>query len=187
MQTCHILHDASKLRAVWLRLYAKARSSRIGQPRLETPIELWGDDVLERRTLRLLTSEMGWEPRRGVPGSHRFLPRKRRDDFYLIEGGRWLLVAKQTGSVLYYDLDEAIPKERVLIPDQLDDCHPSITSDVDNEGPFRLALHLLQYPCMCRVIFFFTHEVELIDLHISWHRFRSWTIPHSDLASISRS
>jgi len=39
---------------------------------------------------------------------------------YLVEGGRWLLVASNTGSVSYFDLDASTPIESILIPDQFD-------------------------------------------------------------------
>jgi len=37
--------------------------------------------------------------------------------FCLIEGGRWLLVVRISGSVTYYDLDSETPVKRELIPD----------------------------------------------------------------------
>ena len=133
---------------MWLSLYARALSSKAVQPRLQVPIELCSDDDLERRTLRLLTSELSWEQGSSFAGVQSFLPRKTRDVFHLVEGGRWLLIATETGSLHYFDLDEAHPKARALIPDQFKDCYPSIIADVDEEGPFRLALHILWHPGM---------------------------------------
>ncbi|PPR04376.1 hypothetical protein CVT26_004214 [Gymnopilus dilepis] len=143
MQTCHVLHNASKSRAVWLSLYERAQSSRVGKTRLETPVELCTDDDLELRTLRLLTSEVCWDSEDPI-GIQRNLPRKTEDVLHIVEGGRWLLAAKSTGSVVYYDLDEEDPSERVLIPDQFEECLPTLTSDSDasKEGPFHIALHM---------------------------------------------
>jgi len=39
---------------------------------------------------------------------------------YLVEGGRWLLVASDTGCITYFDLDASTPTESILIPDQFD-------------------------------------------------------------------
>ncbi|KIM36620.1 hypothetical protein M413DRAFT_285781 [Hebeloma cylindrosporum] len=39
---------------------------------------------------------------------------------YLMEGGRWLLLAADTGSITYFDLDASTPTETILIPDQFD-------------------------------------------------------------------
>jgi hypothetical protein len=39
---------------------------------------------------------------------------------HLVEGGRWLLVASNTGSIAYFDLDASTPTETILIPDQFE-------------------------------------------------------------------
>jgi len=58
---------------------------------------------------------------------------------YLVEGGRWLLVAYSTGSVTYFDLDASKSTEIILIPDQFDYLYRrsvSMAIDRDCDSPF---------------------------------------------------
>ncbi|KAF8894323.1 hypothetical protein CPB84DRAFT_1292504 [Gymnopilus junonius] len=84
---------------------------------------------------------------------------------HLIEGGRWLLMTRRTGSVVYYDLDMAEPEEQVLILAQYPDCVISITSDLDQEAPilvFRIALDM-SWPLLA---FYFLSVIMRPNLHI---------------------
>lgn len=63
---------------------------------------------------------------------------------HLVEGGRWLLVVSQTGSVTYFDLDSATITESILIPDQIvypshmiwEDIKMEMVVDMNRASPF---------------------------------------------------
>ncbi|KAF8649275.1 hypothetical protein AX16_005903 [Volvariella volvacea WC 439] len=151
-QTCKCLFGASKTKFVWQAIAQKELSHNSNHPSelfLERPINTYTAQELERLILRWKSAEIGWTTDDGVPARERRLqlersPSTRVECIHLVKGGRWLLVALSSGSVLFYDLDEKDPIQRILIP-------PSGSTiglrkmdvDIDTSSPtlaFKLAL-----------------------------------------------
>lgn len=87
---------------------------------LERPIDLYMSDKLE---FHLLCLEAGWTSRteHKCPSCVRevvMMKARVPDCMHLVEGGRWVLGASDTGSVTYLDLDVFPITEIVLIQDQ---------------------------------------------------------------------
>ena len=69
---------------------------------------------------------------------------------HLVEGGRWLLVASDTGSISYFDLEASDPTETTLTPEQFQGkSHAQVTMaiDVDRDSSF-LAFNLVVSYCL---------------------------------------
>ena len=88
---------------------------------LERPIELYMSQELESLFLRLKSADIRWRMADSKPTRKRKIKRAHRARcMYLVEGGRWLLFASNTGCITYFDLDASKLTERILIPDQID-------------------------------------------------------------------
>ena len=120
---------------------------------LERPIKLYTSRDLEFLFLRLKSAGIGWTTSENPPIRKRDIkttnPAKH---MYLVEGGRWLLVASDTGCITYFDLDASTPTECILIPEQFDplvpeqfdpraEIHVVMAIDRDNDSAF-LAFNL---------------------------------------------
>ncbi|KIM36600.1 hypothetical protein M413DRAFT_285502 [Hebeloma cylindrosporum] len=133
---CKTLQGVSKTRSVWLNLCRPHLSPTATAPQtlhLERPIKLYTSYDLEFLFLRLKSADAGWRTEDNSPARKREIVTTKPAKFmYLVEGGRWLLVASATGCITYFDLDSSTPTESVLIPDQFDLRLP----DVDQGNPF---------------------------------------------------
>ena len=154
---CKVLKEASKTRSVWLNLCRPHLSPTETAPQtlhLERPIKLYTPHDLEFLFLRLKSADIGWKTDDNPPARKREIettsPAK---CIHLVEGGRWLLVASETGCITYFDLDASTPTESILIPDQFEspirvrlDYPPEIrikmSIDIDNDSAF-LSFNLL--------------------------------------------
>ncbi|KIM36606.1 hypothetical protein M413DRAFT_448967, partial [Hebeloma cylindrosporum] len=144
-KVCKTLQGASKTRSIWLNLCRRHLFPTATAPRtlhLERPIKLYESRELEFLFLRLKSAEIGWKTDDRRPSRKRnFVTSNIPKCMYLLEGGRWLLLASHTGSVTYFDLDAQIPSERILIPGQV---NPESETDIkmaidrDNTSPFLL-------------------------------------------------
>jgi len=154
---CKALQEVSKARSVWLNLCCPHLSPTETAPQtlhLERPTKLYTSHDLEFLFLRLKSVDIGCR-RDGKP------PVRRRkiettniaNRMYLVEGGRWLLVASDSGSISYFDLDASTPTESILIPDQFEppirvlvgyspEIRIIMSIDMDNDSAF-LSFNLL--------------------------------------------
>jgi len=121
---------------------------------LERPIDMYSSDELEFLSLRLEGAEVGWKTDDKCPSRVREVATTKTRDpqsMRLLEGGRWLLTASDTSSVVYFDLDASPITENVLIPDQHDPV-PNVfmctqmAIDVDGNSAF-LAFNLALSLC----------------------------------------
>ena len=113
---------------------------------LERPVWMYNSQELEFLFLRLQGAEIGWRRGNNPPARSRTVTSTNKAiGLWLVEGGRWLLVVSQTGSVTYLDLDSPITTETILISDQIqvDDPTPIIrdirlkmATDMDKASPF---------------------------------------------------
>ena len=121
---------------------------------LERPIDMYISDELEFLFLRLEGAEIGWKTDDKCPSRVREVATTKTRNpqcMCLVEGGRWLLIASDTSSVAYFDLDASPITENILIPDQHDPTsnilmwtHMAI--DVDGNSAF-LAFNLALSLC----------------------------------------
>ena len=74
---------------------------------------------------------MGWSR----PVRQRTITREGALFHHLVQGGRWLLVVADTGSISYFDLEDARMEERVLVPDQTSIGQISMDVDIDPDEP----------------------------------------------------
>ncbi|KIM36605.1 hypothetical protein M413DRAFT_285578 [Hebeloma cylindrosporum] len=119
-----VLQGVSKTRSVWLNLCRPHLSPTPTAPQtlhLDRPIKLYSSHDLELLFLQLTSADIGWKTDANAPA------RKREVEttypvkcMHLVEGGRWLLVASETGRIAYFDLDAPTPTESILVPDQFD-------------------------------------------------------------------
>ncbi|TFK62268.1 hypothetical protein BDN72DRAFT_848855, partial [Pluteus cervinus] len=112
---------------------------------LEQPVDAHSEDELEFLYLRRQSAEIGYTMMaNGAAPRQRtgFIPNL-SNCFRLLPGGRWLLTATDTGSVLYFDLDIPEVIAKVLIAGKSSRCATFITLDLDTTSPtlmFNLAL-----------------------------------------------
>jgi len=112
--------------------------------KLERPLDLYSAEEVERLALQWISADMGWSQ----PIRERSITRAGAMFCHLVEGGRWLLVVTDTGSISYFDLEDVQVEERVLIPDQTSDGEKAkISMDVDIDRKesiltFNLGLHI---------------------------------------------
>jgi hypothetical protein len=106
---------------------------------------MYNSQELEFLFLRLQGAEIGWRRDDNPPARSRTVTTTNKTvGTYLVEGGRWLLVVSQTGSVTYLDLDSPIITEGILISDQIDDptsmawrdIKLQVAVDMDRTSPF---------------------------------------------------
>ena len=133
-QTCTALYEASKARSIWLNLCRDYLAPSVTFPQilhLERPLWMYNAQELEFLFLRLQGAEIGWRRDDNPPARSRTVTSANEAiGLWLVEGGRWLLVVSQTGSVTYLDLDSPIITEAILIPDQIDDPAPMVWRDI---------------------------------------------------------
>ncbi|KAF9559227.1 hypothetical protein CPC08DRAFT_528305 [Agrocybe pediades] len=123
-QTCKVLSEATRERAVVQNLVVRYCTMFPATAfSLDRPISMHTTEQLEHIIRRNEAAHRGWDinaPHLNAP----FVPKKREihlnyvaKTFCLIEGGRWLLVVRITGSVDYYDLEDEGSVSKTLIPD----------------------------------------------------------------------
>ena len=120
---CKALQEVSKTRSVWLNLCRPHLSPTETAPQtlhLERPIKLYTSDDLEFLFLRLKSADIGWRTDNPPARKREIETTNPAKCIYLVEGGRWLLIASDTGCITYFDLDASTPTESILIPDQFD-------------------------------------------------------------------
>jgi hypothetical protein len=152
---CKALQNASKTRSVWLNLCRPHLSPTETAPQtlhLERPIKLHTSHDLEFLFLRLKSADIGWRTDDSPPARKREIETTNPAKcIHLVEGGRWLLVASETGCITYLDLDASTPTESILIPDQfeppirvlyLPEIKVKMSIDMDNDSAF-LSFNLL--------------------------------------------
>ena len=92
---------------------------------------MYNSQELELLFLRIQGAEIGWRRDDNFPARSRTVTSiNKAIGLWLVEGGRWLLVVSQTGSVTYFDLDSPIITEAILILDQIDDPTPMVWRDI---------------------------------------------------------
>ncbi|KIM43459.1 hypothetical protein M413DRAFT_25822 [Hebeloma cylindrosporum] len=140
------LYEASKTRSIWLNLSQSCLAPSVTSPQLlhlERPLRMYNSQELEFLFLRLQGAEIAWG-RDYNPPARELTTATRAAVIYLVEGGRWLLVVSNTGSVTYVDLDSPTTNEANLIPGQIDDPTPMVwrditmrmAVDIDRASPF---------------------------------------------------
>ncbi|KIM43476.1 hypothetical protein M413DRAFT_25840 [Hebeloma cylindrosporum] len=145
-KTCMALYEASKAQSIWLKLCKGYLAPSATSPQvlhLERPVQMYNSEELEFLFLRFHGAEIAWR-REDTPPSRKITTTTRAAVVHLIEGGRWLLLVSNVGSVTYLDLDSDTINETVLIPGQIDDPTPmlwrNITMwmdvDIDRASPF---------------------------------------------------
>ncbi|KAF8968837.1 hypothetical protein BDZ97DRAFT_332011 [Flammula alnicola] len=147
-QTSKRLSEASRTRAVWLNLFYRYTASDAAQSiQLERPIDTYASHELEYLLLRWKSAEIGWITDDGVPARERRIPTEKAETKHLVKGGRWLLIATSTGSVIYYDLESSTNIGMPLTPSEFGhgESVPQIlmSVDIDESSPtltFNLAL-----------------------------------------------
>jgi len=148
-----VLHGVSKTRGIWLSFCHPHLSPTESAPQtlhLERPIELYTSHDLEFLFLRLKSADIGWRTDSKPTRKREIRTAHTAQCMYLVEGGRWLLFASNTGCITYFDLDASILTESVLIPDQFDACakiHVTMAIDRDNDSAL-LAFNLAVSFCL---------------------------------------
>ncbi|KIM45586.1 hypothetical protein M413DRAFT_344094 [Hebeloma cylindrosporum] len=176
-KTCKLLRRAANMpKPYWVNLlYQHAWSGHPPLPlpipipfplplslklKLERPLDLYSAEELERVALQWITADMGWPnpvrqrtivstPRLGEGAAAPSAVLQH----HLVEGGRWLIVVTDTGTVSYFDLEhEDGTRGRVLVHGQI----PSgrgvricMDVDVDAEEPvltFNIGLDITERP-----------------------------------------
>ncbi|KIM36609.1 hypothetical protein M413DRAFT_31464 [Hebeloma cylindrosporum] len=131
-KACKALHEVSKTRSVWLNLCRPHFSPTATAPQglyLERPIKLYTSHDLEFMFLRLKSADLGWRTNDKPARKREVKTTNNAKCMHLVEGGRWLLVASDTGCITYFDLEVLKPTESILIPDQFD---PLLSEDDDD-------------------------------------------------------
>ncbi|KAF8968852.1 hypothetical protein BDZ97DRAFT_1915910 [Flammula alnicola] len=146
-ETSKRLSEVSRTRALWLNLFYRYTASDAAQSiQLERPIDTYASHELEYLLLRWKSAEIGWITDDGVPARERRIPTEKAETKYLVKGGRWLLIATSTGSVVYYDLESSTNIGMPLTPSEFGhEEWPQIlmSVDLDESSPtltFNLAL-----------------------------------------------
>jgi len=133
VQTCKLLRQAANMpKPYWVNLlYQHAWQLPL---KLERPLELYSAEEVEQVALQRISADRGWSS----PVRQRTITRQGAVLHHLVEGGRWLLVVAETGSISYFDLEDPRMEERVLVPDQISvgrNVRISMDVDVDPEEP----------------------------------------------------
>ncbi|TFK62079.1 hypothetical protein BDN72DRAFT_407106 [Pluteus cervinus] len=143
-QTCQRLNYISKSLSVWRRVVEREPPGLLW---LECPIGAYSSNHLEFLFLRRQRAELGYEMvAKGAEPRRQVIPVSMRDiagPAHLVRGGRWLLFATHTGSIVYYDLEVETPVAQTLTPEHGDDDLVMIAVDMDPTSPtlqFNLAI-----------------------------------------------
>ncbi|PPQ84168.1 hypothetical protein CVT25_002034 [Psilocybe cyanescens] len=160
---CRFLAEATKTRYIWAHLVNEHVLANPQPPRFERPIGAHSSQELEHLLLLWKSADRGLEASSLQPSRERtFIGVKTgygvrtgngpngasNKLIHLIKGGRWLLVAEQTGAVSCYDLDAETISGVRLIPDQMEFANNSrvlMTLDYATHSPileFTIALSL---------------------------------------------
>ncbi|KIM44241.1 hypothetical protein M413DRAFT_377623 [Hebeloma cylindrosporum] len=153
-KTCKKLQEISKARSVWLNLCRPHLTATATAPQtlhLERPVHLHTSRELEFHFLRLKSVSIGWETDDLSPSRRRELVTTSNPScMYMVEGGRWFLVASDMGSISYFDLEASDPTEIPLVPKQFQDKTTGFVTmavDVDHDSSF-LAFNLVVSYCL---------------------------------------
>ncbi|KIM36612.1 hypothetical protein M413DRAFT_285660 [Hebeloma cylindrosporum] len=121
-KVCKALQEVSKTRSIWLKLCRPHLSPTATAPQalhLERPIKLYMSHDLELLFLQFKSADIGWRTDANGPARRREVETTcPAQCIHLVEGGRWLLVASETGRIACFDLDAPTPTESILVPDQ---------------------------------------------------------------------
>jgi len=91
---------------------------------LEKPLDFYTDRELEHLVLRWQKAKACWSLNqyKNIPIQGRFVsPEEANNCVHLVEGGRWLLVGTNSGSVFCYDLNASAIEPVILIPTPFDE------------------------------------------------------------------
>ncbi|KAF9490388.1 hypothetical protein BDN71DRAFT_196325 [Pleurotus eryngii] len=106
--SCRSLHNASKLRIIWLGFFRQLSDSYVIPIIPPRPLASYNATALESMVIQWICVDHGWSSCsiRQQPPRQRIRCLEWRDTpFTLIEGSRWLLTTHQCGSVLAHELD----------------------------------------------------------------------------------
>ncbi|KAF8968845.1 hypothetical protein BDZ97DRAFT_2056242 [Flammula alnicola] len=150
-KTSKRLSEVSRTRALWLNLFYRYTASDAAQSiQLERPIDTYASHELEYLLLRWKSAEIGWITDDGVPARERRIPTEKAETKHLVKGGRWLLIATSTGSVIYYDLESSTNIGTLLTPSKFGHeesvLQTLMSVDIDESSPtltFNLALSFM--------------------------------------------
>ncbi|KIM34772.1 hypothetical protein M413DRAFT_404508 [Hebeloma cylindrosporum] len=152
-KTCKKLQEISKARSIWLNLCRPHLTATETAPQilhLERPIHLHTSSELEYHFLRLKSASIGWETDDLSPSRRReIVTTSNPSCMYMVEGGRWFLVASDMGSISYFDLEASDPTENILTPEQFQTksaTQVTMAIDFDSESTF-LAFNLVVSYC----------------------------------------
>jgi hypothetical protein len=98
-------------------------------------LDLYTDRELEHLVLRWQKAKLCWalSQYKNIPIQQRFVsPEKAHNCVHLVEGGRWLLVGTDSGSVICYDLNSSTIEPSILIPTPFD-AETAFDEDEDTE------------------------------------------------------
>ncbi|KAG6846240.1 hypothetical protein H0H93_015110 [Arthromyces matolae] len=135
-QTCKYLYKLSKARTVWLNYYHEYLAEKSFRVGVESTLGSYSSSELEAWVLKRKSVDLNWETT-----THAVLERrialKGCNNYVLIPGGRWLLVAIPDYSVICYDLDNVGMKSSILTPARASSTRgPNLIAvDVDHTSP----------------------------------------------------
>ncbi|TFK63968.1 hypothetical protein BDN72DRAFT_881790 [Pluteus cervinus] len=129
------------------------RDSTMGGNELffERPVEQYRPGELERSILRWKRAKRNWTADDGTPPQMRSFDAKQVEHVHLVRGGRWLLFATSSSSVVYADLDAPGPPIlHTLIPARPFLCRITMALEYLPEAEvlsFNLVLAVQQFEC----------------------------------------
>ncbi|RDB22268.1 hypothetical protein Hypma_010710 [Hypsizygus marmoreus] len=115
---CKCLNDISRTRGVWTTQYYRYAMEKKLRPRLEEPLGSYSAEELERWVLMRRSADLGWSFGSSEPPQKRWIRHHSTPATFLVQGGRWLLVGGDNGSITAYDLDVSEVSGTELIPPQ---------------------------------------------------------------------
>ncbi|KIM44245.1 hypothetical protein M413DRAFT_377682 [Hebeloma cylindrosporum] len=164
-ETCKKLQEISKARSIWLNLCRPHLTATETAPQilhLERPIHLHTSSELEYHFLRLKSASIGWETDDLSPSRRReIVTTSNPSCMYMVEGGRWFLVASDMGSISYFDLEASDPTEISLVPKQFQDKTTGFVAmaiDVDHGSSFLAFNLVVSYSLSGRPVHDFKHH-----------------------------
>ncbi|TFK34598.1 hypothetical protein BDQ12DRAFT_689554 [Crucibulum laeve] len=147
-RVCRTLYDFSRSHAVWCGIFSRYLA---GLPRIfrrpQTYLDRYTPRELEHLVISQICAEIGWiKPDATWLYRHVKLNENLEDQclsivpksIRLLEGGRWLLVGTETGSIITYDLHKPEPKGEILLqPDDIMDVQEifDICVEIDRTSP----------------------------------------------------
>ncbi|TFK63967.1 hypothetical protein BDN72DRAFT_963549 [Pluteus cervinus] len=151
--TCRLLDEVSKSSPVW-RNIARLEllddcTTGANELFFDRPVEQYKLGELERLILRWKQAKQNWTADNGIPPAFRTF-KINVERVHLVRGGRWLLFARRTGSIVYLDLDASGPPvEHILIPERTGSSDTTMALDYipnSNVLTFNVALAVRQFP-----------------------------------------